>query len=137
MICYAMFWKDFRSYSNGLIQSNITFLEALHNHEIDLFIHIQILAGIFSKENFAGITILFFNWMNFIIFIVVQPPSQPNFRTFPSQTPVHPSSQTGLFGNHKFIKVYESVSVLQISSLHTFFYILHVSDSIWCLCFTV
>ena len=36
---------------------------------------------------FSRIISFFFNAMNFIIFMVVQPSSQPNFRTFPSQTP--------------------------------------------------
>ena len=50
--------------------------------------------------------------MNFITFIVVQWSSQPNFIAFPSQTPAHPPTpQPVSFGNHKFFKVCESVSV--------------------------
>lgn len=50
-LCYAMFWKDFKSSSKDLSQSKITFLEALHNHEMDLLIQIKILAGNLFQEN--------------------------------------------------------------------------------------
>ena len=46
---------------------------------------------------------LFLNSVNFIIFIIVQISSQPNFTTFPSQSPAH--SPCLSFGNHKFFKV--------------------------------
>ena len=56
----------------------------------------------------------FYYSMNFITFIVLQQSSQPNFVTFPSQTPEPPPTpQPVSFGNHKFFKVCESVSVLQ------------------------
>ena len=57
-----------------------------------------------------------------IIFIVVQLSSQPNWTTFPPQTP-SPSlpPQPVSFGNHKLLKVCESVSVLQRSSFCPFF----------------
>ena len=44
--------------------------------------------------------------MNFIIFIVAQQSSQPNFRAFPSQTlSASPPPQPVSLGNHKFFKV--------------------------------
>ena len=64
-----------------------------------------------------------FNYsMNFITFTVIQRSSQPSFIAFPSQTP-NPSShpQPVSFGNHMFFKVWESVSLLQRSSLCLFF----------------
>jgi len=55
--------------------------------------------------------------MNFITFIVVQWSSQPNFIAFPYQTSSPPpQSQPISLGKHKF-PVYESVPLLQISSL--------------------
>ena len=64
-------------------------------------------------------TTSFFNSMNFIIFIVVQQSSQHKL-TFPSQSPTPSPSPTCLFGNHNFLKVCDSVSVLQVSLLHHF-----------------
>ena len=58
----------------------------------------------------------------FITFIVVQPSSQPGFIAFSSQTPSpSPTPQPVSFGNHKFFKVCESVSILQRSSVCPFF----------------
>ena len=49
----------------------------------------------------------------------------------------HPNHPPVPFGKHKFFKVCESVSVLQISSFGPFFKIPHVIDITWCLSFTV
>ena len=74
--------------------------------------------------SFCPITIssVFLNSLNFIAFIPVQWSSQPNFIAFPFQTP-RPFSypQAVSFGNHKFFKVCESVSVLQRSLSCPFF----------------
>ena len=69
------------------------------------------------KANF-----IFFNSMDFVTFMVGQQTSQPSFTACPSQTP-SPSShpQPVSFGNQKFFKVCESVSVLQRSTLCPFF----------------
>ena len=65
---------------------------------------------------------LFFNYlMNFITFIGVQQSSQPNFIAFSSQILSASISQPVSFGSHEFFKVCESVSVLQRSSLCSFF----------------
>ena len=76
--------------------------------------------------------------MNFITFIVVQQSPQPNFIAFPTQTPEHPlTPQTVSSRDHKFFNVYESASVLQISSVCPFIQIPHVSESIWCWCLII
>ena len=54
------------------------------------------------------------------------------------QTPVPPGPPPPAPSrDHKFFKVRESVSVLQISPFVSFFKIPHRSDSIWCLSFSV
>ena len=60
------------------------------------------------------LSLSFLNSMHFITVTVVQRSSQPNFTTFPSQTPC-PSlrPQPVSFGNLMFFQVCESVSVLQ------------------------
>ena len=68
-------------------------------------------------------TFFFYYSMIFITFIVVQQSSQPHFIAFPSQTlraSSHP--QPVSFGNHKFFKVHDSVSVLQRNSLCPFYF---------------
>ena len=89
--------------------------------------------------NFSILKVCFSLWVFLLLnefyckFIVVQQSSQPNFIAFPSKIPSSsPYLQPVSFGNHKFFKVCESVSVLQRSSLCPFFQILHVNDSIWC-----
>ena len=72
--------------------------------------------------HFFQIFCLFLLLNEFITFIVVQWSSQPNFIAFPSQTPSTSLTPPPVsFGNHKFFKVCESVSILQRSSLHPFF----------------
>ena len=61
-----------------------------------------------SAPRWELLCLFFFNSMNFLIFLVVQPSSQPHFTTFPSHTP-GPSLPPN-FGNRKFFKICESVS---------------------------
>ena len=66
----------------------------------------------------------FYYLMNCIMFIGVPQSSQPNVTACPSQTlSASPIPQPVSFGNHKFFKVCELVSVLQGSSLCPFFQI--------------
>ena len=63
----------------------------------------------------AYFNFFFYYSINFITFVVVQS-SQPNFITFPTQTlraSLHPPQPVS-FGNHKFLKVCELVSVLEV-----------------------
>ena len=57
--------------------------------------------------------------------------------SIPNPQCILPPPQIILFGNHKFFKVCESVSVLQRNSLCPFFQIPHVSESIGCWCLIV
>ena len=76
--------------------------------------------------------------MNLSIFGVVQPSPQPHFRTFSPQLPCPIPPPLSLpscvpFGNPKFLKVCESVSVLPISSFVSFYFKSpHISDIIGC-----
>ena len=78
----------------------------------------------FPAPNFSLLFMIIYYSMNFIAFIVVKQASQPNFIASPSQAlsaSSHPTKTYGLIRNHKFFRVYESVSVLQRSSLCPFF----------------
>ena len=83
--------------------------------------------------------VLFLNSVNFIIFTVVQPSSQPNFTTFPSQTP-SPSLPTTTVSPLVTISFSKSVSQFLFYKevpCVLFFNIPHISDSMWCWCLTV
>ena len=76
-----------------------------------------------THKTFKCIQIVFIS----VNFIIILQQSQPNFGMFPSQTPNPPhfSPLPVPFGNHKFFKVCESISFLQIGSSVPFFYIPH------------
>ena len=77
-------------------------------------------------------TISFFKnyLMDFITFIGVQQSSKQNFTAFPLQTlSAPPNLQPVSFGNHKFFKVCQSVSICSAKFI-VFFFFLDSSDSI-------